>query len=315
MRTLDALKQAFRDTTTPTGRNSNYYPFYQIPIDSTAVVRFLPDPDLENPLQFLVEKLMHRLEINGNVRSTPCLSMYDEECCVCALAQKYYKAKDEENGKKYYKKRQHLAQVLVVKDPLPPDPETGETHEGKVRVVSLGFQLFGILKNAIESGDLDEMPFSYKGGYNFNIKKVQQGGYPNYTMGSAFARKATNLDDDTVAMIEEEIVELKTLLPKNPGAEKTEALLNAALTGEEYVEPGSTDATSAFTPASKKATVKPAPAVEEVDEGDDDDVPPVVTETKAAPTPAAVDDSDDDGDSSTDDILAKIRSRRKAKAS
>lgn len=317
MRTLDALKQAFKDSTQQSSRSSNYYPFHQMPVDSTAIVRFLPDKEEGNRLQFLVEKVMHTLDINGNRTTTPCLSMYNEPCIICATSQKFYKAGNKIEGKKYWKQRQHIGQVLVIKDPLPADPETGETHEGKVRIIGLGFQLFGIIKNAFESGDLDEVPFAYKGGYNFHIKKTQQGDYPNYTLGSNFARKQSDLDDDTIAMVEQEIVDLSTLLPKHPGVEKTEALLNAALTGEEYHDPsGPSDSTAAFERAMSKVSSKTSvsqPEEPESPEDEEDDIPPVVSSKPAAVSAPAVEESEED-DTSTDDILAKIRSRRKAKA-
>lgn len=315
MKTLDALKQAFRNTSQSSSRSSNYYPFHQMSVDSTAVIRFLPDKSETNQLQFLVEKITHALDINGNRTVTPCLSMYDEPCIICETSQKFYKANNKIEGKKYWKQRQHIGQILVIKDPLSADPETGENHEGKVRIIGLGFQLFGIIKNAFESGDFDEVPFAYKGGYNFNIKKTQQGDYPNYTLGSNFARKQSDLDDDTIAIIEQEIVDLSTLLPKHPGVEKTEALLNAALTGEEYHDSSdSNDSTAAFRKAMNSVGSKPADEQEEepaLPESEEEDIPPVVS-TKPKTTPQAV--SEPEEDTSTDDILAKIRSRRKVKA-
>ena len=136
------------------GRPNNYYPFFLMNMDAQAVVRFLPDKNEDNPMGFLVEKVMHNLVINGDKRSTPCLSMYGEDCPICAVSQKFYKANDEANGKKYWKKRQHIGQVLVVEDPLDPDKETGETLEGKVGFINLGYHLFGIINKSYENGDL-----------------------------------------------------------------------------------------------------------------------------------------------------------------
>ena len=70
---------------------------------------------------------MHNLEINGDRKSVPCLSMYGEDCPICAVSSAYYKAEDKENGKKYWKKKQHIAQALIVEDPLPADEATQET--------------------------------------------------------------------------------------------------------------------------------------------------------------------------------------------
>lgn len=248
---------------------------------------------------FLVEKVMHNLTINGDKRSTPCLSMYGEDCPICAVSQQYYKANDEANGKKYWKKRQHIGQVLVIEDPLDPDKDTGETHEGKVRFINLGYQLFGIIKKAFEKGELESAPYEYEGGCNFNITKSAQGEYSTYALGSNFARRESDLDADQIALVEEEIVDLSTLLPPNPGLEKTEALLNAALTGESMEEDNSA---GGFAAAVQATATKTAAA--------ENDVIPAAKE-QTAPAPA-VDDVELPDDA--EDILAQIRNRRKSKA-
>jgi len=215
-------------------RPNNYYPFWNMQIGEQAVVRFLPDRDPENPTGFLVEKLMHNLVVNGEKQKVPCLKMFGDDCPICKVSSSFYKAKDEDNGKKYWRKKQHIAQALIVDDPLPADKETGETHEGKVRFLALGYQLFNIIKDTFESGELDEVPFSYDGGYNFVIKKTEQGKYSTYTVGSKFVRKASSLTEDEIAVVEEEMVELSTLLPAKPTIEKVESMLEASLNGSSY---------------------------------------------------------------------------------
>lgn len=283
---IEQLKAAFKTPERPegTGMPNNYFPFWNMKVGEQAVIRFLPDSNSENPLGFLVEKVMHNLEINGERKSVPCLSMYGEDCPICAVSSAYYKADDKANGKKYWKKKQHIAQALIVEDPLPANEETQETHEGKVRYVALGYQLFNVIKEAFESGELDEVPFAYDGGCNFIIKKTQQGEYSTYAVGSKFARKSSDLDEDIVANLE--LIELETLLPKNPGREKVETMLEAALTGAEY-----SDDDSAGTSTSTSGTVNETGTVK-------------VEET---PTDDALDDE-------ADDILAQIRNRKKAKS-
>lgn len=296
-KTLAELQNAFKTPERNSGSRgpSNYYPFHLMDFDEQCIVRFLPDKNTENPMGFLVEKVVHNLTINGNRRKVPCLSMYEDDCPICAVSQQFYKSGDEVQGKKYWKKREHIGQVLVISDPLDPDRETKETHEGKVRYINLGYQLFGIIKSAFESGDLDGIPYDFENGYNFIIKKQKQGEFATYALGSNFARKATSLDDETIAYVQEEMVDLSTLLPENPGFEKAESLLNAALTG--------TDVPETNTSSSR----------------DDDDVPatPAKATKPAAAKAEVVDDSDDDDDGTTasaDDVLAKIRARRQNKA-
>ena len=324
-RTLAGLQEAFKTPERRSQRPSNYYPFFLMKDGQQAVVRFLPDKNEENPMGFLVEKVVHNLIINGNKRKVPCLSMYGEDCPICAVSQQYYKAGDEDNGKKYWKKREHLGQVLVLEDPLPADDETGEKHEGKVRFINLGFQLFGIIKSVFESGDLDEIPFAYEGGYNFTIQKKPQGEYSTYTLGSQFARKQSDLDADQIAFVEEEMVDLSTLLPQHPGLEKVEALLNSALTGEEYVDPDKQQDSSSSSFAAQVAKTASKKKAAPVAEEKEDDIPfdpdpkeepaPKTTKAKAEPEAPAVEEPSEDTDADAEDILAKIRNRRKKKAS
>jgi hypothetical protein len=293
--TLDQLKAAFGKADKNEGggsRPNNYYPFWNMPENSQAVIRFLPDKNEENPLGFLVEKRMHTLTINGENKSVPCLTMYGEECPICKVSGDFYKQEDKVQGKKYWRKKQHIAQAIVVDDPLPPDDETGENHEGKVRFIALGYQLFNIIKEAFESGELDEIPYAYQGGTDFIIKKSKQGEYSTYALGSKFARKSRDLSDDEIALAQENMVDLSTLLPQAPEEAKIHAMLEAALNGGEYVEHESADEGLAFKP---KAASKPA----------------------ATPAPAKAEESEEDssdGDAEADKILAAIRSRRANKA-
>ena len=293
-RSLDSIRNAFKTPERDDGGSlpNNYFPFWNMKNDEQAIVRFLPDANEENPMGFLVEKVMHTLTINGERKSVPCLSMYGEPCPICAVSQQYYRADDKDNGKKYWKKKQYLAQALVVEDPLPADEETKETHEGKVRYLALGWQLFNIIKTAFEDGELDEVPFAYEGGTNFIIRKSAQGEYSTYTIGSKFARKSTDLDEDTIANLQ--LIDLSTLLPKHPGLEKVEGMLEAALNGTEYVD-------------ESKSSTKPSAATSTKDK---------VAAKIAAAEENSVTDSDDDAglEDEADKILAQIRQRKGSKS-
>lgn len=308
---LEQLRAGFKkeENQGQTSRPNNYYPFWNIPDGSQATIRFLPDANSDNPMGFMVEKLMHTLTINGENKSTPCHKMYNEDCPICKVSSAFYKEDDKINGKKYWRKKQHLAQALILEDPLPPDEATGETHEGKVRFVALGYQIFNIIKDAFESGELDEIPYAFEGGCNFVIKKTKQGDYPSYSL-SKFARKSSDLDEDEVALAEEHMVDLSTLLPQAPAVEKTEGMLEAALTGKDYSDESSS------APSSGGLNFKPKAAASRHHDDDDDDDAPFETKPKAAPAKkAAVTESDDDDgyDNEAQDILAQIRARQAAK--
>lgn len=289
---LKDLQNVFQNNNNSSGgprRPNNYYPFWNMQTGQQCTVRFLPDANEDNPMAFMVEKAMHTLYINGEKKSVPCLRMYDGEdnCPICKVSQSYYKENDKVNGKKYWRKKQHLTQALIVEDPLPEDTETGETHEGKVRFLALGFQIFKIIKDAIESGELDDVPFAYEGGCDFIIKKTQQGEYPSYVVGTKFARKTRDLTEDEIAHAEENMVDLSTLLPQNPGFEKVRSMLSAALseTGDEPMPAPKQQ------PEEEKSTKK----AETPDDDDADD--------------SSNDDSSDDDDA--DEILQQIRQRMK----
>ncbi len=297
-KTIEELRNQFKTPENNNGgsRPNNYYPFWNMKEGEQAVVRFLPDMNDDNPLGFMVEKLTHVLEINGNKKTIPCIKMYDPDpraCPICNVSKEYYDADDKVNGKKYYRRKQHIVQALIMEDPLP-EGDDGEKHTGKVRYMSLGYQLFAIIKAAFEAGELDEIPYSYDGGCNFIIKKTKSGDYPSYQFGTNFARKSTDLTEDEVAVAEDGMVELNTLLPANPGIEAVDGMLEAAMNGGTYEAPGddSESSTVDFKAAPKKKAAKPA-----------------ATEPEAKAETA---DSSSDTEAAADDILAKIRSRKKS---
>jgi hypothetical protein len=196
--------------------------------------------------------------------------------------------KDDINGKKYWKKKQNIGQAIIIEDPLPPNPETGETHVGKVRIITLGFQILNVIKEGFADPDLEGHPADVNNGCDFVIKKTEQGKHASYAVGTKFTNKPRPLTDAELLAAEEGMVDLVTLLPKNPGVEVVQALLDAEMNGEEYVENK-----YSRTPAHEDETEWEAP------------------KTAAAPkitTPVANDEAPT-GD--VDDMLAQIRARRK----
>lgn len=276
---------------------SNYYPFFNMKENEQAVVRFLPDKNEDNPNGFYITKFSHELLINGEKKRTPCRSMYQDEdgnkeaCPICELSQQYFKKEDKPNGLKYWKKKQYLANVLIVSDPLPADKETKKNHEGTVKILSFGKKIYDAINDAIDSGEIDELPYSYEAGTDFIIKKTKNGDHAAYER-SKFARNPSELDEETIAHVEEAIIDLSTLVPKDPGYDKLEAMLDAHLTGSSYKDSDADD--DAPAPRAKK------PARDE----DDDDIPmprskkPTHDEDDDAPAPRAKkparDEDDDD---------------------
>ena len=101
-----------------------------------------------------------------------------------------------------------------------------------------------------------------------------------------------NLDEDVIATFE--LGDIADLLPKNPGREKIETMLEAALTGAEYSDSDS---------SGEKET-------------EDKDETKAVKETKVVKETTVVEETEADSEveDEADDILAQIRLRKKAKA-
>lgn len=308
---FEELKAQFKKNDQGTeGNQNNYLPFWNMEVGEQVTVRFLPDANEDNPTGFIVEKLMHVLEINGEKKSVPCLKMYGEDCPICKVSAAFYKKDDKANGKKYWRKKQYITQALIIDDPLPADKDTGETHVGKVRFLALGNKIYDSIKDAFESGDLDDSPDLFQGGTNFVIKKRQQGDYADYSR-SSFVKRPSDLDDETIAHVKEAMVDLSTLLPKHPTLEKVEAMLQAALTGSEYTNGSDSGVKGGHDIPDDDAPVEKVSSVKQAAEKSSKSVEPKKAEPK--PTPK-VEESDGDGEDDPDVILARLRARRQAKA-
>ena len=233
IKTLDDLKAAFASNESSNENYpNNYYPFWQMKEGESATVRFLPDANEENPMGFFVEKRMHTLTINGEKKSIPCLTTYGEECPICKVSSSFYDKGDKDRGKEYWRKRQYLTQAIIVEDPLPPEEGQTENHQGKVRCIALGYQIYNIIKEATMGGELDTVPYLFKNGVDFIIKKSKQGDYATYALGSRFARQNRDLTDDEIALAKEHMIDLSTLLPKAPTLESVNEMLSASLNAD-----------------------------------------------------------------------------------
>lgn len=302
------------------GYSSDIYPFWQMAVGDQARVRILPDNNEDNPFMFYVDRLEHKIAINGEDKRIPCRSMHGEDCPICELSRKYYKedGKGSKNGKYYYRNKTSLVRVLVVEDPLPPNKDTGETYEGKVLNTQFGYQLMEKIKEQISSDDLGDFT-DFNDGYDFIIKKTPQGDYGTYAVGSGFARRPSAIDAEVQETIE--LIDLSTLLPKDIGYEKVHNMLSAHLSGEEYEEDDAKPAAKkpAAKPAKQEAEEEDAPArkpaakpvrqvVEEVEEEEEEDAP--TPARKPAAKPAAKQEADEEDDE--EDIFEKLRARRNA---
>lgn len=314
---INKLRDAFADKKPAKTQNnfsnaqSDYYPFWQMPVDSQAIVRFLPDKNEENPRGFLVEKRMHELTVNGKTRKVPCNYMYGDKCPICEASQTFYQSGDETNGKKYWRKISYIAQALVLEDPIPapsPLPEGYEAPLGTVKLLSITYTLYKIIKDAFESGEMDVPPFFYDEGTNFIIKKDQQGDHASYVL-SKFSRRSDNLDPEVVEYVKEQIKDLSDVLPKAYSYEKLQALLDADLTGKPYQDENSDKPASSAPTASASSRVAEALASKPAAPTAKEEAPadkPAAEEKPAAPTAA------EDASARGNSIVEQIKRKREA---
>lgn len=283
-----------------TGRG-DFFPFWEMNMNESAKVRILPDKNEENPLMYHVNKLEHRLSINGKMETIPCLQMYGEQCPICDLSRKFYKeeGKGSTNGKYYYRKKTSMLRVLVLDDPLPVDEETKENSVGKVVNTQFSYQLMEKINEELSSPDMDTLPFDFDEGYDFIIKKTPQGEYGTYSVGSGFARRPSAIPDDYRDLVEDNMIDLATLLPTNPGYEVVKRKLDEHLNGTDSDEDDEDDDEddSKVDAVSRLREIKNAKEksqkVEEPDEDESDD------------------SDDDEDDDDAEKLLAQIRRNRK----
>ena len=303
------------------------YPHWNIPENSEAVLRFLPDGNKDNTF-FWTERAMIKLPFNsikGDASSSPllvqvpCMEMYGEACPVLAEVRPWFKDKSlEDMGRKYWKKRSYVFQGFVVNSPM----QEEVTPENPIRRFIIGPQIFNIIKSALMDPEKEDLPTDYTRGVDFRINKTTKGGYADYST-SKWSRKTSPLTAEQQSAIDTNgLHNLGDYLPKIPTEVEVkviEEMFKASVDGEpydlekfgQYYRPYGLKAPETSRPAAPVAPVvetpAPAPAVETVapvtaPEPVQAEVAPVTT--TAEPTPAV------ETGSKAEDILAMIRARQ-----
>lgn len=283
-----AMQSTFgpKEETRERGPN-RYYPLGKVEIDTSVTLRFLPDLNPDNKAGFLKELITHNLQINGAEKRIPCLEMWGETCPICEQAKQYFNANQNEAGSRIWKKRNYVAQVLIIDDPLKLDVDPSNP----IKLLSVGKQVVSIIKEAFVSGELDNEPDAMVGGYNFTIKKTKGGAkadgsgfYPTYSLGTKFANRSSDVPAELRDLITANLIDLEELMPAKPDVANVMADLQAAIGG----------ARSASQPAFKRA------ASQQIHDIDDDDQPvSTVPVTRAADTSSV--------QSSTAELLARLK--------
>lgn len=309
-------------------QDNTIYPHWQIPDDSTAIVRFTEDADPNNDY-FWVERLMIKIPftgVEGDPESkpvtvqVPCMEMWKEACPVLTEIRPWFKDSSlEDIARKYWKKKSYLFQGFVREDPLKEE----NAPENPIRRFIMSPQLFKIIKGILLDPETEELPTDPKRGLDFRISKAKQGQYSDYNT-SNWARRESALTDEELEAIEKYgLYDLKEFLPKKPNdvevkviKEMFEASVDGALYdpkkwGEYFKPPGlNVDSAKSSTPTPTK-TESVAKSTNDERPVDDEDVDNSI-------------DHDEDVDNSVDsveptqstskaqDILAKIKARKSA---
>lgn len=308
-KSLSEFKAAAKKASQSTGFvDKNAYNVGKMPEDSKAIIRFIPDKNEENELAFTIELLSHYLTIDGKNKKVPCLKQYDKECPICKKSAEFYKVegKGSVTGKRLYRQVVNATQALIVEDPIV--YQNGEKSAvGTVKILNLTFQLYNKVQSAFNDDDLEEVPWDFENGTDFMIRKEVVPGNPpraGYT-NSKFLRKSRPLTKEEMAVVEEQAINLSTLIPAEIPAEKLIEYLNADLNGSPLPQQSSAPDTSVGSTASIDPTPTPSAAVYGAESSN-----AVQTETKVE-VPISVASDDDD----TDDILAQLaRNKLAAKA-
>ena len=255
--------------------DNTVYAHWNIPDNSTAVVRFLPAPaaDGDDALPW-VRTFSHGFQGPGGWFIDNCLTTLNEKCPVCEHNSTLWNSGIEANkeiARKQKRKLSYMANILVISDPANKD------NEGKVFLFKFGKKIFDKISEAMNPEFADETPvnpFDMWEGANFKLKIRNVEGYRNYDK-SEFDKvtAVANGDEDELESIYGKCYSLKEFT--DPSKYKSYDELKAKL---ERVLGGSAPRTTAESitldesssaPTARTAAPKMTPV--SADDGGDDD--------------------------------------------
>jgi hypothetical protein len=306
------------------GGDNAIYAHWNIPENTTARVRFLPDADPKNSF-FWVERLMIKLPFAGVkgqsdskpvVVQVPCVEMYGAACPILAEVRTWFKDSSmEEMGRKYWKKKSYLFQGFVRDNPIGDD----KTPENPIRRFVISPQIFNLIKNALMDPDMENLPTDYEAGLDFNVKKTSKGGYADYST-STWARKETALTADEAEAVEKHgLHNLSDFLPKQPSDVELKVIkemFEASVDGQpydpdrwgQYYKPYGLKVEGATNESAPAARPAPAPQAS-APAAQDDETPPFDVD-EPTPASASAPVQAKPATQKAEDILAMIRSRK-----
>jgi hypothetical protein len=236
------LKEMENRKTSTSSQDNQIFPHWNIPENTTATLRFLPDANESNEF-FWVERQQIKLPfsgIEGNpdshkvIVNVPCIEMYGETCPVHAELREWYKDESlKQLANSYWKKRSYLFQGFVRSSQL----QEQNIPENPIRRFLISPQLLPIIKEGIKDPEVLEIPTHYQRGLDFIIKKSKKGEYADYST-SNWSRRESALSELELEAIEKHgLFDLASFLPKKPTPEEVEviyAMFSASVEGQQY---------------------------------------------------------------------------------
>jgi hypothetical protein len=222
--------------------DTSIYRHWEMPLNATATIRFLPDGNTDNPF-FWVERDMIKLsfagikgkpEIKPLQVMVPCMEMYDEECPVLQEVRTWMKDQTlEEMARHYWKRRSYFYQGFVRESPF----HESDAPQNPIRQFIIGPQIYSLVLNLLMHRDLPESPCDIERGMDFTIKKTDKNGYANYDQ-SHWAFKESALGNTELEAIDTYgLMDLGTRLPPKPTAEAVNVIremFESSIDGEMY---------------------------------------------------------------------------------
>lgn len=225
-------------------KDPSIFPFWNIDVGKSCILRFVPDADEKNPYIW-AEKILFKWTFSDPRNphkpvtvTMPCKEMYDgpKTCAVMNVLRPMWKS-DEDTARKYWPKRSYIYAGFVRKSDWPEQ----NPPENPLRKFLVNKKMHGFIKETLLSTDEATMfthsPDDYENGTDFVVKKTKDGQWDSYST-SQWARSPSSLTDAEILAIEKYgLIDLKSGFPPRPSEEAFALqldMLNAALDGKPW---------------------------------------------------------------------------------
>lgn len=246
-KTYTEQEEAKNKSQSKTSNAGLVYQHWDIPDNSEAVVRFLPDGNPNNP-DFCVTQMTINLPFAGQIGgefptdepvtvTVPCMEQFKKPCPIIIATRPWWKKDDMlELARMYYKKVSYIYQGFVVKSPMVEE----NSPENPIRRFKISKSIYEIIYKGVMNPEFEDFPVDYIGGRDFKIAKSKKGGvdaYANYAT-SSWSFKSRSLSENELIAIEQfGLPNLSDVLGKEPdedGVEMIKHMFNDSKEGKPF---------------------------------------------------------------------------------